>query len=381
MIGGIMKIAFIYDAAYPWHIGGAEAIHYNEAKELAKKHEVHFFSMRWPGMARDFTYEGIHYHSLFDVTHDSLYNNSRRSISEAVLFSMSMFNIFRYRFDVVVSNQFPVLHLPLVRIYCWIFRCSMVLHVDEVWSRKYWKSYLGEFKGTFAHRLNSLFLRGADFYIANSSSTAKDLANEGMAAEKLRCFSPVINSKAMSKIRASHLPDNTILFSGRLIKEKRLDLWLSILEKVNKTSRVPVHGLIVGSGPEEESVRNMIDSKGLSNVVSMQGFFSSSQELYSAIKGSLAMLNMSEREGLSVISIESVALGTPVFLPKYTPIPKEISEMCNVYDTEKIVSNITHLLATGNKKEYLHRKANLKQFLSSHIPGVYDKIFSILQRN
>ncbi len=36
-----MRIAFVYDAVYPWIKGGAEKRIYEIAKRLAKKHEVH----------------------------------------------------------------------------------------------------------------------------------------------------------------------------------------------------------------------------------------------------------------------------------------------------------------------------------------------------
>jgi hypothetical protein len=45
-----MRMAFAYDVPYPWHVGGIEVLNYNEVKELAKRHGVHFFTTKWPGM-------------------------------------------------------------------------------------------------------------------------------------------------------------------------------------------------------------------------------------------------------------------------------------------------------------------------------------------
>ena len=42
-----MRIAFIYDAVYPWIKGGAEKRIYEIGRRLAKKHEVHWYGIGW----------------------------------------------------------------------------------------------------------------------------------------------------------------------------------------------------------------------------------------------------------------------------------------------------------------------------------------------
>ncbi len=42
-----MKIAFIYDAVYPWVKGGAEKRIYEIGRRLAEKHEVHWYGVGW----------------------------------------------------------------------------------------------------------------------------------------------------------------------------------------------------------------------------------------------------------------------------------------------------------------------------------------------
>src|SRR5271157_339636 len=118
-----LRIAFVSDAVYPGHFGGLEVLEHAEAKELAKVHEVHFFSMQWPGMRRTFKQEGITYHASHRVTQEKFYRHGRRSIREALVFSFSMFRIFRYRFDVIISNEFPVLQIPILKLYCMLTGC------------------------------------------------------------------------------------------------------------------------------------------------------------------------------------------------------------------------------------------------------------------
>jgi hypothetical protein len=43
-----MKIAYVYDAVYPWVKGGAEKRIYELSRRLAKRgHDVHCYGMKW----------------------------------------------------------------------------------------------------------------------------------------------------------------------------------------------------------------------------------------------------------------------------------------------------------------------------------------------
>ena len=42
-----MKIAYIYDAVYPWIKGGAKKRIYEIGRRLADKHEVHWYGIGW----------------------------------------------------------------------------------------------------------------------------------------------------------------------------------------------------------------------------------------------------------------------------------------------------------------------------------------------
>lgn len=78
-----MKIAFISDAVYPWNVGGLETLESTEAQELAKTHEVHFFSLKWPGMKKDFRQNNISYHTLHDITPERFYR-ARKKVNKGV---------------------------------------------------------------------------------------------------------------------------------------------------------------------------------------------------------------------------------------------------------------------------------------------------------
>ena len=105
-----MRIAFIYDAAYPWVMGGAEMRVYELAKRLsARGHDVHWYTIGWwwdEQNKNDIIQDGINFHGVCKPR--SLYSNERRSIVEALYFSIKLLGpLFRFKFDVVDCQSFP----------------------------------------------------------------------------------------------------------------------------------------------------------------------------------------------------------------------------------------------------------------------------------
>lgn len=371
-----MRIAFVSDAAYPWSVGGLEAVEGTEAVALAQRHDLHFFSLRWPGMKPNFVYKNVHYHTFHDIRHDRFYRHGRRSIREAGLFTLYTLTLFRYRFDVIQVNQFPYFQIPIVKAYCILTGCKMVIDVVEVWDRSYWVKYLASKNGG---RLASWFsgwaLRMADAYIANSSTTAENLAMLGIDGDKVNVFSPVVDDITIRSIKQGKR-SNTIIFSGRLIKEKRFDKWLNVVKEVSK--RIPsLKAVLIGEGPESENIKKMIVNYGLGKTVEFRKFYPESKikELYSEIRSAGLLLNMSEREGLSIIGLQSLALGTPVVLPDYSPIPNEVKEMCVVEGERDIANTVVKILRSSNKKDYIRNVDKLKAFSKSNVNDFYNGMF------
>ncbi len=120
-----------------------------------------------------------------------------------------------------------------------------------------------------------------------------------------------------------------VFFSGRLIKEKRIDKWLAAFRSVTKREH-GVKGVLIGEGVEHDHIESMIRGLGLEGKVQIRKFYNSKADLYKMMAGSAVFLHMSEREGLGIIALESLALGTPVVLPDYSPIPEDVKRMCVV---------------------------------------------------
>ena len=366
------KITFVFDVVYPWTKGGMESIHYSEMRELAKSNEVYCFCLQFDGMKKEFVKDGIYYVGVAKASTDELYTEKgTRSIALARRFASALprvLNSRAYSFDLVYANSFPYLHLKAVKAYCKAHGSKLALDVSEVWSLKRWQAYLGRVKGLASYHYSKNALKGADAYIANSSTTAKELEGLGIPKARITVLSPVIDLRKMPKLGGKR---PIVVYAGRLIREKRLDLWVESVAKAHGLNP-RIKGLIIGSGPEEDAVRELI---GKYHFIGMRKPYPTKAQLYKMLGSSMCMLNMSEREGLSIIAIESAAIGTAPVLPSYTPIPKEAKELSIVRDVGDIPKAIADI-ASGRIKYKAERK-KLERFEVGRIEGAFRRLLAV----
>ena len=369
------RIAFVSDVAYPWIYGGVQALEHNMMKELAKKHEVYAFSFMFKGMKPSFTKDGIHHIAFRKTRAEELYVNGKRSSKLAGEFAAGIGKAMKgYAFDLVVANAYPYLHIGAVKRRCKEIGAKLVLDVAEVWDAEYWRSYLGAVKGRLAYAYMKRALKSADAYIANSTVTAKKLASIGIDKRKIRIFAPILEISRINRIRAKKPAERKrVLYVGRLTYYKRVDLLIEAAEKA-AIIEPELKVLIAGEGPEENRLKAMISEKGLDRIVKIVPHIKGDERLYRTIIESKALVNMSEREGLSAIAIESLALGTPVLLPSDTPIPEEVRRMCVVRDIEEMPKAMAQIADAVDKGSFIRHGEGLKQFYVSNVNAFYSKL-------
>ena len=271
------------------------------------------------------------------------------SFIKAFAFSFGLLRLFGYRFDLIVIDQFPYLHIPIAVAYAKLTGCKLAIRVAEVWTKDYWESYLGVL-GSPAYSLAIYLSKMGDSYIANSQKTMLQLERIGVKRSRIKVFAPVLDKEALDfTLRSARTKLRRVVFSGRLIKEKRIDAWIrAVGEAARLDSRIK--GTIIGKGAEEAALKKLVKDLKLSHVVSFRHFFKSKSSLYRYIAESSVLLNMSEREGLSIITLEAIALGTKVLLPSDSPIPEDIKEMCTVAEESAIPNALKKMCSDPQQK-------------------------------
>ncbi|AYK14296.1 MAG: glycosyltransferase family 4 protein [Methanosarcina flavescens] len=311
-----MKIAFVYDAVYPWVKGGAEMrIHELGKRLLDRGHEVHIFGIKWWEGEDTFEYEGIILHGVCKAR--NLYVNGRRSISEAIIFAAKLFpELRKENFDLIDVSVFPYFSCFTAKAVSVLKKTRLVLTWHEVWD-DYWYEYLGK-AGFFGWIVEKMTSKLSENNIAVSGWTKDRLEALGVPRERITVISNGIDLKRVSEIEPEGGKVHSdfenkkydVIFAGRLIKEKNVDLLIKAVALL-KADFPEIRCCIVGDGPEKAALVELAKRTGIYRNVEFAGF----QEygaLIGKIRASKVLVLPSSREGFGMVVIEAFACGVPV---------------------------------------------------------------------
>lgn len=129
-----MRIALVTDAIFPYNKGGKETRTYQLSTRLAKKgHDVHIYTMNWWKGKSTKKENGVTLHALTKLL--PLYSGKRRSIKEAVFFSIGTFKLLNTDFDVIEVDHMPHLTLFPIKLVCLLKRKKLIATWNEVWGK------------------------------------------------------------------------------------------------------------------------------------------------------------------------------------------------------------------------------------------------------
>ncbi len=305
-----MKIAFVYDAVYPWVKGGAEKRVYEMAKRLADRgHQVHWYGIGWwwpEEGEKDIKFDGICLHGVckpFD-----LYTGDRRSIKEAVYFALKLFpKLMSEKFDIIDCQGFPFFSCFTAKIHSSLGKSTLIITLHEVWN-EYWYEYIGK-AGFFGKIIEKAVVNLTDKIITVSAKTERDL--KGIkTSENTTVIPNGIDFNYIMGVKASK-EESDIIFAGRLIKEKNVDVLIEAVAMI-KEKAPEIKSIIIGDGPERAKLEKLADKLNVQNNVIFKGFMENHDDMISYMKSSKVFLLPSKREGFGIVSLEANACGLPV---------------------------------------------------------------------
>jgi glycosyltransferase involved in cell wall biosynthesis len=311
-----MKIAFVYDAIYPWVKGGAEKRIYEIGKRLALQgDEVHLFGVRWWEGEDTVEHEGMILHGVCAAR--KLYAGDRRSIQEALIFAASLYpHLMRERFDLIDVSVFPYFPCFTVKFVSALRGTPVYYTWHEVWDG-YWYDYMGK-AGFFGKIVELAVSRISDSNIAVSKLTEKRLLSLGVPKKSI-CIVPngidiehINGIGTQEEIFTISLDSKIydIVFAGRLIREKNVDMIIRSVSLLKK--QLPdIRCCIIGEGPQKEELVNLALKLNVSKNVDFVDF-GDYESLIETLKSSKVFLLLSSREGFGISVIEAYACGVPV---------------------------------------------------------------------
>ena len=184
-----MRVCLIYDCLYPYTVGGPERWYRSLAAELlGAGHEVTYLTRRQWSPVEAPHLPGVR---VVAVSRDEpLYGqDGRRRIGPTLRFGAGVTRHLarnRHRYDAVHCGAFPYFALLGARGALVGRRVPIGVDWFEVWSRAYWRGYLGPVGGTVGHAVQRLCVRLTDRAFVFSDLHARRLRAEGLQGQPIR---------------------------------------------------------------------------------------------------------------------------------------------------------------------------------------------------
>lgn len=307
-----MKIAFIYDAVYPFITGGAEKRVYELAKRLAQRgHDVHWYGIGWwwpENGQKDIELDGIKLHGVCKPI--DLYTEERRSIKEAILFAFNLFSkLMRENYDIIDCQGFPYFSCFSTKMHSLLGKSNLCITWIEVWD-DYWYEYLGKI-GIFGKIIEKLTSYLTKNIIAISEKTKRDLERLGVNNE-IEVIPVGINMQYIQEINPSDYKSD-VIFAGRLLKNKNVDILIKAISIIKKEIH-DIECTIIGEGPERTNLEALAENLDVKENINFMNFLDEHEEMVSYIKSSGIFVLPSTREGFGIVVIEANACGLPVIV-------------------------------------------------------------------
>ncbi|GAB3673220.1 glycosyltransferase family 4 protein [Halopiger thermotolerans] len=300
-----MDIAFVSNVVFPFVKGGAEKrIHEIGTRLAATGHDVTVYGRHFWDGPQVTDHEGV---TLYGVAPPrDLYADERRSITEALEFSARLLPALRRnaeQHDVVVASLFPYFPVLASKITTLRTDTPLITTWHEVWL-DYWDDYLGRL-APFGKAVERLTARAPHYPIAVSSVTADRLAELGPSRDAIEV---VPNGIDVAQIETTDPARDgfDVLYAGRLIEDKRVDLLLEAFDRVAATAPDVTLG-IIGDGPERDRLERQVRSLEHADRVTMLGFLEEYADVLAHMRAADVFASPSTREGFGITFAEAMA--------------------------------------------------------------------------
>jgi glycosyltransferase involved in cell wall biosynthesis len=305
----VVRVCIVYDCLYPFTIGGAERWYRNLAEQLASTgHEVTFLTRRQWGRGERPAVAGVRVVAVSPRL--ELYGHGRRRILPPLLFGLGVLaHLLRHgeRYDIVHTASFPYFSLLAAGAARRRGRFRLFVDWHEVWTREYWREYVGALGGRIGWRIQRACLRVPQRAFCFSRLHERRLREHALRGDLTRLEGQYAGAMEAGKPRPARL---VAVFAGRHIREKRVPALVPALVEARR--HVPeLRGEIYGDGPERTKVLRAIVETGLDGAVAAPGFVDASV-LSEAVASALCLVLPSRREGYGLVVVEAAARGVPV---------------------------------------------------------------------
>jgi N-acetyl-alpha-D-glucosaminyl L-malate synthase BshA len=171
--------------------------------------------------------------------------------------------------------------------------------------------------------------------------------------------------------------EKIITHISNIRKVKRVDDVIEIFDRIQK--ELPAKLVIVGDGPEKESLEDLCKKKGIDEKVLFVG---NSHEVDKILCFSDLFILPSEHESFGLVALEAMVCGVPVISSNAGGLPEvnihgESGYLSNVGNIDEMAKNALKILVNSDTHQLFKRKAkeNAQRFETKLIVPIYEEIY------
>jgi glycosyltransferase involved in cell wall biosynthesis len=356
-----LKILIVYETVYPDFIGGVEHRNYELAAALCRRgHEVTLtgFCKPLPGIP-----PRLKVQSLGEL--GALYNEAgQRSTRQAIRFAFTVPRIDVRGYDVVETANMPYIHIFPLALKCALAGKPLLVTWYEYWG-DYWKGYVGALKAPVYKAIEWCTGQVGTAVTATSLLTRDRLARKRRRGdvELVPCGIHADEVQRAAEVdRHHHGEGPPLIYAGRILREKRIDLLLRAVRLL--ADRHPgVLLTVFGNGPYKETLLRLADELGIADRVDFRGHVEANTEVWRNLGRARVAVQPSEREGFGLFPLEAMAAGLPVVYCESpeSAVPELVRDgvegICSAPTPEALAAVLERLMTDDEEWSRLRRNA------------------------
>lgn len=253
--------------------------------------DVHVITFQYPFFRRQYSWKGATVHALG--------GRNRRHLRRLPTWARAarVFSQLAKRTDVKVLHTF------------WLTECS---HVGQWLSKKYGIPHVASVGGVDAKPTNPYLrrLRLKELVLTAGSTFAADVLAAHAEVEKVRVIPLGLDTEHLASIDAPRRRDIDVIGVGSLIPLKDYGAFIDVIAAL--ASDLPeINACIVGAGPQQQELEQLIAASGLQDNVELLGHLSR-DDVFRHMLRSKVFLHTSKYESQGYVFLEALFAGLNV---------------------------------------------------------------------
>ena len=370
-----MRFLLVYDCIYPESLGGIE--HRNHCLAQALTERGHTVTVA--GWVKDSHAPSLGVEILPLAYSTTIHDGTgQRSALTSLRFAAAVARLDVTAYDVIETANIPYVHILPLALRCFWSRKPLIVTWYEFFG-SYWGQYKNPFAGHFYRAIEWLCAQiGHVNAVSPLTAGRLSVARTGNGRGPISIIPCGVWLRDIQLAMLAPARDApSLLYAGRLIPEKRIDLLLQAVAKLNRTSSRanPILLGIVGDGPDRSRLEVMAASLDVTGCVTFYGRIPDIMDMWRLLAGARIAVQPSAREGFGLFPLEAIALARPVVTCEADDnavgaiIRHGVEGLCTAASPDALAEGLTSLL---DDNELWSRMSNN----AAHRASFYDWSFN-----